>query len=529
MSKKILVVDDEFFIYQMISTYLNAKGYETVWAKNGQLGLEMFQEENPDMVMADILMPKLNGPDMVQKIRKIETGKKIPIIMMTSMVKSFTLQRNATTKWGADDYLQKPFELELLLKKVVSYIGAGERTTARIVKSPATEKSKSTHGTFTDRSYAKILHYLYKNRATGKLELSSDRKRVIVYFENGNPFGVRSNYIKEGTLTKILLKLVDISKSQVEQSRKVMKVKGLQQGEALVEMGVITQDTLCDGLKFQAKEKMLAPFQWKEATYAFVEGLIVQDPDLMLETSLPRIVLEGITQYYSSDRIREALDKRLKKTFVKNPTSRYNLEDFEFNPRELEVVHLAENGQTVAEVLSLSPINVLRSLQILYVLFLLGVFKFTGEEPVRDQSAKSKKKPSGRKPGISPDNPYQKAIDLVRQGDFVSAADILDAAVKKETGIAKYYALYGLAVQLMPKDESRFYPSSIKLVKKAVKLDPDCIETNIAAGKHAKNRKELHLATKYFEKVLHSDPENIEANRELNLIRIKIRKDARYV
>lgn len=528
MPKKILVVDDEFFIYQMISTYLNAKGYETIWAKNGERGFEMFQEDIPDMIMADILMPKLNGPDMVKKIRGVEAGRKVPIIMMTSIVKSFTLQKNATSKWGADDYMQKPFELELLLKKVVGFIGEGEKSAAKVVKSSLKKKPKSLYGTFADRSYAKILHYLYKTRATGKLELSSDRKRVIVYFEDGNPFDVRSNYIKEGTLTRILQKTSNITESQIEQSHIVMKSKGLQQGEAFVEMGIITQEQLSKGLRTQSKEKMQTPFRWLTAEYGFVEGLIVQDPDLMLETSLPRIVLEGITLYYSNDRIREALDKRLKQTFAKNPKSRYKLEDFGFEPREMEVVQLAENGETVAEVLAKSPINVIHSLQILYVLLLLGVFKFKEDEKVKENADKKKKAPSVQSRRNSPEDLYLKANQLVKQGDYVAAADALDEAVKKDPSVGKYYALYGLAVQLMPKDESRFYANSRNLIKKAAKLDPDCVETNIAIGKYAKDRKEMHLAAKHFEKALRANPENIEANRELNLIRIKIRKDARY-
>ena len=61
-------------------------------------------------------MPQCNGPDMVRNIRGIAEGEKVPVIMMTSIVKSYKLEREALNKWGANAYLQKPFEMPNLLE-----------------------------------------------------------------------------------------------------------------------------------------------------------------------------------------------------------------------------------------------------------------------------------------------------------------------------------------------------------------------------------------------------------------------------
>jgi DNA-binding response OmpR family regulator len=115
MSKKILIVDDDPDLLRMVTMRLEANQYEVITAYDGEEGLEKVKAENPDLIILDIVMPKLDGYSFVQEIKKTE-HKTIPIIILTAkeeMEDIFKME-------GISDYIIKPFdpeELALLLRK----------------------------------------------------------------------------------------------------------------------------------------------------------------------------------------------------------------------------------------------------------------------------------------------------------------------------------------------------------------------------------------------------------------------------
>ncbi len=115
--EKILVVDDEASIRRILETRLSMIGYEVVTAADGEEAISMFHQEAPDLVVLDVMMPKLDGYGVCQELRK---ESDIPIIMLTAL--GDVADRITGLELGADDYVVKPFspkELEARIRSVL--------------------------------------------------------------------------------------------------------------------------------------------------------------------------------------------------------------------------------------------------------------------------------------------------------------------------------------------------------------------------------------------------------------------------
>jgi len=115
--EKILVVDDEASIRRILDTRLSMIGYSVITASDGEEGLSLFRKETPNLVILDVMMPKLDGYGVCQEIRKTSD---VPIIMLTAL--GDVADRITGLELGADDYVIKPFspkELEARIRSVL--------------------------------------------------------------------------------------------------------------------------------------------------------------------------------------------------------------------------------------------------------------------------------------------------------------------------------------------------------------------------------------------------------------------------
>ena len=110
---KILVVDDDEHIAELISLYLNKEGYETREVYNGREAVALFKEYSPHLVMLDLMLPGLDGYQVCGEIRKVSSA---PIIMLTA--KSETFDKVLGLELGADDYIVKPFDSKEMIARV---------------------------------------------------------------------------------------------------------------------------------------------------------------------------------------------------------------------------------------------------------------------------------------------------------------------------------------------------------------------------------------------------------------------------
>lgn len=118
--KKILIVDDEQDIVESLKFVLEKEGYICYSANNGDDGLKSAKELIPDLILLDIMMPRMNGYKISRLLKFDNKYKSIPIIMLTA--RSQEADRLIGEETGADEYITKPFDLDYVLKRVNQYL-----------------------------------------------------------------------------------------------------------------------------------------------------------------------------------------------------------------------------------------------------------------------------------------------------------------------------------------------------------------------------------------------------------------------
>ena len=119
-AKRILVVDDEQDLVVMISKALKYQGYEVVTANDGQEALGKAKSERPDLIVLDLMLPKINGYKVCGLLKKDTRYAKIPIILLTAKANAEDIKLGE--KIGADAYITKPYDRDALLSKIEELI-----------------------------------------------------------------------------------------------------------------------------------------------------------------------------------------------------------------------------------------------------------------------------------------------------------------------------------------------------------------------------------------------------------------------
>ncbi|MDP3791705.1 MAG: response regulator [Candidatus Omnitrophota bacterium] len=114
--KKVLIVDDEIDFVAVLRTRLEANNFEVAVAYDGEEGLEKVKEVAPDIIILDIMMPKINGFDVCRKLKLDHNYKDIPVIMLTAKFQASDIKFGQAV--GVNAYITKPFEPQVLLDKM---------------------------------------------------------------------------------------------------------------------------------------------------------------------------------------------------------------------------------------------------------------------------------------------------------------------------------------------------------------------------------------------------------------------------
>ena len=166
---KVLIVDDDENIVELIRIYFEKEGFTTVTANDGRKALELFKSESPAIVILDIMMPEMDGWQVCREIRKISN---IPIIMLTA--KGETFDKVLGLELGAEDYMTKPFETKELVARVKAVLRRSD------VKEQTADK---------ELVFPKLTVNLsnYEIRIDGKLTEIPPKELELLYFLASNP------------------------------------------------------------------------------------------------------------------------------------------------------------------------------------------------------------------------------------------------------------------------------------------------------------------------------------------------------
>jgi len=118
--KKILVVDDEVDLVETVRFPLEMEGFDVLVSYNGEDALNQARKEKPDLIILDLMLPKLDGYKVCRLLKFDEKYKHIPILMLTA--KTQEKDKTLGMETGANEYITKPFEMDYLMEKVKAYL-----------------------------------------------------------------------------------------------------------------------------------------------------------------------------------------------------------------------------------------------------------------------------------------------------------------------------------------------------------------------------------------------------------------------
>jgi len=125
---KILVVDDEVYIVHILDFSLGVEGYDVATAFDGEQALAKVAQEKPDLIVLDIMMPKLDGYETCKRLKGDAATRDIPVILLSA--KGRNVDQKVGFEVGADDYITKPFSPRKLVDRINSILGQTSRQNA---------------------------------------------------------------------------------------------------------------------------------------------------------------------------------------------------------------------------------------------------------------------------------------------------------------------------------------------------------------------------------------------------------------
>ena len=193
---RVLIVDDDPWILRMVSTLLEKRGYTIATASDGEEGLMRADQMRPDLVITDVMMPKLDGWSLVRALRSRPELALVPVVFLTALggeedrIRGFRL--------GADDYLAKPFRFEELdlrvanaLKKAKQAQAKAEEVKQAPVEPAAAKKSAGIHGTLEQLGLSSLLVMIEMERKSGILRLERIGVTGRIFCRDGRVIAAR--------------------------------------------------------------------------------------------------------------------------------------------------------------------------------------------------------------------------------------------------------------------------------------------------------------------------------------------------
>lgn len=178
---KILIVEDDKELSHIMELELKHEGFSVVLAHDGREGLEKIQSENPDLVLLDVMLPKLSGLEVLRKVRN-DLAPDLPVILVTARGEAIDTVDGLNS--GADDYISKPFKIEILLA----------RMNAVLRRSKKNQKSASLKNGSVEMIADEMKVFFEKN----PVELSKNEFLLLKYFlENPEKILSRDEIIKK--------------------------------------------------------------------------------------------------------------------------------------------------------------------------------------------------------------------------------------------------------------------------------------------------------------------------------------------
>lgn len=393
MSKTVLIIEDDASVAEMLCDVLGSEGFDVLLEADGEWGLRTFESKPIDLLVVDVLIPKLQGFELIARVRKIPKGKTVPIVVISGVYRSQTYRDELVAKHGIRDFLDKPVDVDHLIDVLHDVFSSAypepksspsgsHRGPSLLAAPPASarppepmvEEPLADKGDLTDISFAALYGRLFRERATGALMVRKSSIKKIVYLKDGIPIFIKSNLLSE-CLGRIMVQERLISQEDCDASLERKKKTKKRQGDVLIEMGSISQHNLGFALELQMQTKLFDLFSWLEGRYQYSPDASYSGSPIVLPMAPAAIIYEGANRAMSTDRMARELAPvaSCPITASDDPSLRY--QTLQLEPRAARVLDQMDGSRTLSELIDGAEIEREDATLLLFALYTSGLVR----------------------------------------------------------------------------------------------------------------------------------------------------------
>ncbi len=423
--KSILIVESQDNERSELVELLTALGYKTFEAPSSDEALKSFSEFQQDLLIVEVLIPGIGGLTVARMVKN-QAPDWVKVIITSKIPQSRTIRDNATQKYKADEFFQKPFELSALVKAVEALIGPGlkdsvgadegpiqkeplappppipKSKTKEIVekvRKPLTTPPKlvdtatsppqppappinparedfSDQGDFSPTKLTPILTKLFSESFTGAFQIEGSRGAKQVFFIEGTPVFVQSN-IREESLGRLLLADGRISDKDYRDLVEESAETGKKIGFLLVEKNLISSQSLTQYLCEQTAVKIASAFAWPSGKYQLNREITYPLNVSTFEAQPSKVILLAYQKYFPIELIEEE--------FQRHKSFRPRLTDNSLYGNAYEMLTHRERSfleslkqQALGDAIAQADIGMLNALRLAYAFIAMGLASFDG-------------------------------------------------------------------------------------------------------------------------------------------------------
>jgi DNA-binding response OmpR family regulator/tetratricopeptide (TPR) repeat protein len=325
MALKILVAEDDRHTRRILEHIFTKdpafrdQDVELFLAPDGEEALKIFEKESPDLVISDLLMPRLDGFALCRAIRRLPNGKDVPVIVTSAIYKETALLNRMRDELGVE-FFAKPFQVRELVRGVQRLLEKRARPGTTPAKPEPIQRPtgeiKKLSGELSGRPLASLIFDLLEEQATGVLTLKRGRVKKEIYVILGHPVGAESNIRTESLGHYLVAKRV-LDESQHQQVLATAKENHVSLREAIVQLGLLNETDVFRHHTALVKLKIINSLRWDEGSYAFAPGDTFSGRIPKATIDIANILFLGLQRVTSLDEASKKLDARADRAIAK--------------------------------------------------------------------------------------------------------------------------------------------------------------------------------------------------------------------
>jgi len=558
--KRILLIAQKPDISGPVSGFLKEMGYQVAVCDSAKAALNVTSIETPELIICHDALQGVTGSDLGRLLKANTRLAAIPFLLMTNRIPASVDLDRADLNINADELIRLPISQSELYGVVTKWLESSHKPESIQQKAagPFREEEKSKEqpswkkGHLSCASLGRLLYRLASQDHTGILLVAGGRKRMEVKVRNGSVIDVNSNYIRDDTLGRFLIRHGKISAKENDATLARAQKAGVPQGRVLVSLGILSEKELSVHLAQQKVEKFLRLFEdsWEGASFEFTRQIIEPDEMSIEPAPLSKLIQKGVLEVAKPDQL---YDTFLRSNKTNNPILLHQnvVERLKSMGVSMEAVKTAEwiHGKSIEEIKKVTPNRFEPFLRTAFYLIVSNVAAFGSADKKEGAPKPAEREVLGRsferiaekQIDQAPDRPsgtwnireYEDSLadgrSLLNAKHYTYAVAVLRKAVQANPDSSEALSLLAWArFQQNGKSSIPVSQEAKDLLKKALSLEPSNDQAHYFLGSIFKHEGKESLAASHFQKATAFNPANEDAAREIRLLRIKQRKDRDY-